>query len=277
MSDKNFIVPHDFTDVAERALHHAIITAKVVAAKVYVLHVVSKSKEIKKAEERLKTVIDKYSDEGVKLVPKTRVGSIFEDIGDFAAEHHAELIFMGTHGASGWQHIAGSHALRVITHSTVPFIIVQKETISETSYNDIVVPLDLHNDTKQKLTAVASMANYFDSKVHVITPNETDEFLKNKVNANLLFAKRFFDERGIEMTTKLAPSSGFDAEVIKYAVEMDADLISIMNQNKTNLLGAFGSNYEQFIITNEAQIPVLVVNPMDTPYGASVLFSYNDY
>lgn len=277
MSDKNFIVPHDFTGVADRALHHAVITAKVVKAKVYVLHVVSKSKEISDAEKKLNQVIENFKGEGVEIIAKTRVGSIFEDIGDFAAEHHAELIFMGTHGASGWQHIAGSHALKVITHSTVPFIIVQKETISETSYNDIVVPLDLHNDTKQKLTVVAEMAQYFNSKVHVITPNETDEFLKNKVNANILFAKRFFDERKIQMTVKLAPSSGFDAEVVKYAVEVDADLISIMNQNKSNILGAFGSNYEQFIITNEAQIPVLVVNPMDTPYGASVLFSYNDY
>lgn len=277
MSDKNFIVPHDFTGVADRALHHAIITAKVVNAKIYVLHVVSRSKEIKDAEKKLKAIIADYQDKGVEVIAKIRVGSIFEDIGDFAAEHHAELIFMGTHGASGWQHIAGSHALKVITHSTVPFIIVQKETISETSYNDIVVPLDLHNDTKQKLTIVASMAEYFHSEVHVITPIETDEFLKNKVNANLLFAKRFFDERKIKMTRKVAPSSGFDAEVIKYAIEIDADLISIMNQNNTNIMGAFGSNYEQFIITNEAQIPVLVVNPMETPYGKSVLFSYNDY
>ena len=116
------------------------------------------------------------------------------------------------------------------------------------------------------------MAKYFQSRVHVITPNETDEFLKNKVNANILFAQKFFEERGIEMTAKLANPSGFDKEIVKFAVEKDADLIAIMNQNKSNLLG-FASNYEQYIITNDAEIPTLIVNPIDTPYGSSVLFS----
>jgi nucleotide-binding universal stress UspA family protein len=273
MSDKSFIVPHDFSEVADCALNHAITTAKVVGAKVYVLHVVSKNKEISVAETKLKSVIDAHSSKGIELIAKVRVGTIFEDIGDFAAEHHAELIFMGTHGASGWQHIAGSYALKVITHSTVPFIIVQQKNVGENGYDDIVVPLDLHKETKQKLAIVASMAKFFKSRVHVITPNETDEFLKNKVTANILFSKRFFEERGIEMTATLAPSSGFDKEVVKLAIEKDADLIAIMNQNKSNYLGAFGSNYEQYMITNDAEIPTLVVNPIETPYGSSVLFS----
>ncbi|MDX1650865.1 MAG: universal stress protein [Brumimicrobium sp.] len=273
MSDKSFIVPHDFTEVADCALNHAITTAKIVGAKVYVLHVVSKNKLINEAEKKLNELVGKHKDTGVEIAPKVRVGNIFDDIGDFAAEHHAELIFMGTHGASGWQHIAGSHALKVVTHSTVPFIIVQQKEVGENGYDDIVAPLDLNKETKQKLAIVASMAKYFDSRVHVITPDESDEFLKHKVQANIKFAKKFFSERGIEMTATLAPSSGFDKEVVKLAITKDADLIAIMNQNKSNYLGAFGSNYEQYMITNDAQIPTLVVNPIDTPYGSSILFS----
>lgn len=273
MSDKNFIVPHDFSEVADCALNHAITTAKVVGAKIYILHVVSKNKEILEAENKLEAIVESLKSKNIEIIPKVRLGTIFEDIGEFAAEHHAELIFMGTHGASGWQHIAGSHALKVVTNSTVPFIIVQQKEVGENGYDDIVVPLDLHKETKQKLAIVASMAKFFKSRVHVITPNETDEFLKNKVSANIVFSKRFFEERGIEMTATLAPNNGFDKEVVKLAIEKDADLIAIMNQNKSNYLGAFGSNYEQYMITNDAQIPTLVVNPIETPYGSSVLFS----
>jgi nucleotide-binding universal stress UspA family protein len=273
MSEKTFIVPHDFSQVADCALSHAITTAKFVGAKIFVLHVVGKDKQIKDAEKGLLEVIEKHKSSGVTLEPKVRVGNIFDDIGEFAAEHHAELIFMGTHGASGWQHIAGSHALKVVTHSTVPFIIVQEKEAGPNGYDDIVVPLDLNKETKQKLAIVASMAKYFNSRVHVITPDETDEFLKHTVMANIKFAKKFFSERGIEMTVTLAPSSGFDKEVVKLAINKDADLIAIMNQNRSNYLGAFGSNYEQYMITNDAQIPTLVVNPIETPYGSSVLFS----
>ncbi|TXI82362.1 MAG: universal stress protein [Crocinitomicaceae bacterium] len=274
MNRKNFIVPHDFTPVADIALEHAIATAKPLNAQVFVLHVVSKEKSIKEAEEKLNSILANYSTSGVDLVPSVRMGSIFEDIGEFAAEHHAELIFMGTHGAHGWQHITGSHALKVITSSSVPFIIVQEKGIKETGYDDIVVPMDLHKETKQKLAIVANLATYFKSRVHVITPDETDEFLRHQVQANIQFAKKFFSDRGIEVTATLAPSSGFDKEVVKHAVNIDADLIAIMNLNRSNFLGTITANYEQYIITNDAKIPALVVNPVDlNPYGQSILFS----
>jgi nucleotide-binding universal stress UspA family protein len=273
MEKKRFIVPHDFTEVAENALNHAIATAKPLNAEIFVLHIVPKESNIRDAETKLQGVISAFESSGVKLIPSVRVGNIFEDIGEFAAEHHAELIFMGTHGAHGWQHITGSHALKVITSSSVPFIVVQEKGIKETGYDDIVVPMDLNKETKQKLTIVANLASYFNSRVHVITPDETDEFLRHEIMANIQFANKFFSERGIDVTTTLAPSSGFDKEVVKHAVHLDADLIAIMNLNKSNFLGTITANYEQYIITNDAKIPALVVNPADIPYGQSVLFS----
>jgi nucleotide-binding universal stress UspA family protein len=269
---KTFIVAHDFSEVADNALQHAVTTAKFLNAKVLVLHVVAKSKEIADSEAKLAKIIAPFEGKA-EVIPKVRVGNIFEDIGDFAAEHHAELIFMGTHGTKGWQHLTGSNALKIVTSSNAPFIIVQNSEVKATGYDDIVVPLDLHKETKQKLAIVADLARYFKSRVHVVTPDETDEFLKNKVNANIAFAKKFFSEREIEMTAKLVSPSGFDKEVVKHAVQTDSDLIAIMNLNKNSLFGVLTSNYEQYIINNDAQIATLIVNPMDTPYGSSVLFS----
>jgi len=274
MKKKTFIVPHDFTPVADNALDHAIRTAAPLGAQIYVLHVVSKEKSISEAEESLDHVVKKFDHLGVDLIPSVRIGSIFEDIGDFAKEHQAELIFMGTHGAHGWQHITGSHALKVVTSSDVPFVIVQDKKIKLEGYKNIVVPMDLHKETKQKLAMVANLAAYFNSKVHVVTPDETDEFLKHHVQANIQFAKRFFSERDVEMESSIVPRSGFDKEVVKYAVGIDADLIAIMNINKTSFLSAITANYEQYIITNDAKIPSLIVNPIETGgYGQSILFS----
>ncbi len=274
MSKKTFIVPHDFTPIADNALDHAIRTAAPLGAQIYVLHVVSKEKSLTEAEENLAKIVKKFDHLGVDLIPSVRLGSIFEDIGDFAKEHHAELIFMGTHGAHGWQHITGSHALKVVTNSDVPFVIVQDKKIKLEGFKNIVVPMDLHKETKQKLAMVSNLATYFNSKVHVVTPDETDEFLQHHVQANIQFAKRFFAERNVEMDSAIVPSSGFDKEVVKYAVSIDADLIAIMNLNRSSFLSAITANYEQYIITNDAKIPALIVNPVDTSgYGQSVLFS----
>ena len=105
--------------------------------------------------------------------PEKEYESLINDVtfGDFAAEHEAKLIFMGTHGAHGWQHVTGSHALKVVTNSSVPFIIVQEKLVKPTGYDSIVVPMDLNKETKQKLTIVSRLAKYFGSQVHVVIPD----------------------------------------------------------------------------------------------------------
>ncbi|MEN9973111.1 MAG: hypothetical protein RIS20_1458 [Bacteroidota bacterium] len=273
MQQKTFIVPHDFTTVADIALQHAIATAKPLNAIVQILHVVSKENQIQDALVQLQNVIATFAGEGVDIQPNVRIGSIFEDIGAFAAEHQAELIFMGTHGAHGWQHITGSHALKVVTSSQVPFIIVQEKSVKATGYDSIVVPMDLHKETKQKLSIVANLAKYFNSKVHVVTPDETDEYLRHQVVSNITFSESFFKDRNIEMTSAIVSRSGFDKEVVKYAVSVDADLIAIMNLNRNNFLSALTTNYEQYIITNDALIPTLIVNPIQIGNEHGSMFS----
>ena len=272
MRTKNFIVPHDFTDVANIALDHAIATAKPLGAEIYLLHVVAKEKDINDADKKLEAIIE-ANKSSVKLIASIRLGNIFEGIGEFAAEHHAELIFMGTHGAHGWQHVTGMNALKVITRSSVPFVIVQEKTAKETGYDDIVVPLDLNKETKQKLAIVANLAKYFSSRVHVITPEETDEFLRHQVKANIVFAKKYFDEREIEVTTTVVPGSGFNKQVVKHAVDVGADLIAIMNLNKNSVLGVLASTHEEYIITNDAQIPALIMNPIEGSFSFAADFN----
>jgi hypothetical protein len=76
------------------------------------------------------------------------------------------------------------------------------------------------------------------------------------------------------MKHSIISRTGFDKEVVKYAVSVDADLIAIMNLNKGNLFNAISSNYEQYIITNDALIPALIVNPVyKEGYGQSIMFS----
>ncbi|MBL7899043.1 MAG: universal stress protein [Crocinitomicaceae bacterium] len=277
MTKKKLLVPYDFTEVADSAIEHALVTAKAVDAEVHVLHVVSKKDGIKEAKEKLDVALEKVKAasavKGIEVVGHVRVGNIFDDISDVSLELGAELIFMGTHGAHGWQHITGSHALKVVTNSATPFIIVQERKIDINGYNDIVVPLDLEKETKQKLTLVANMAKYFNSRVHVIIPDETDEYLKHTIRANIVFANKFFGDRGIQCTTTLAPSSGFEKEVVKHALKVGGDLIAIMNTQKNQILGQWGANHEQYIITNEAKIPTLILNPINASNAYQAIFT----
>ena len=275
MSLKSILVPTDFTKEAHTAINHAVELADTINGEVILLHVVESKDDVEPAKAKLAKE-QKLAHEMEGSVPvKTmiRIGNIFDDIGDAAAEINASMIIMGTHGASGWQKVAGSHALKVVTNSSVPFVIVQNDLMHVGGYDKIMIPLDLHNETKQKLEIVADMAKYFDSEVHIFTPKETDEFLSNKLNGNIAWAKKYLAEKGIKSATHVSEKGNFVKNMISTAQDLEIDLISIMNLQKNSLMGMFGSSYEQSIITNEAQIPVLCVNPKIVSSAGGSVFS----
>ena len=270
------LVPTDFTRVADNAISHAMVLAKSIGGEVYLLHVVPKQGEVDEARRKLDMEIGraKVLDESVPVHKLVRVGSIFDDISDAAAEINATLIVMGTHGMRGMQFITGSNALRVITSSNVPFVVVQERPIKAGGYDSIVVPLDLHKETRQKLTLVADMAKYFGSKVHLITPKEDDEFLHKQLVNHIKFANQYLDERGIQhdATISQEDSGDFVKAVVRHAIAVDADLVAIMNLAQGNIFGVLGVPYEQEVITNEAQIPVMCMNPRETSTGGGWSF-----
>ena len=259
------LVPTDFTNEAHSAIQHAVKLGVIVQAEVILLNVVKDKSDIpaattklKKEEKWAKTVNDQIDVRSI-----VRVGNIFDDIGDAASELGVSLIIMGTHGASGWQKITGSYALKVITNSSVPFIVVQDQLMNDTGYDSIVVPLDLNNETKQKLEMVASIAHYFDSEVHLITPNESDEFLSNKLKANRIWAAKYLKGKNVKFTTQIVDDGDNLLEgVFKLSKKVEADLIAIMNLQKNSLMGVLGSSYQQEIIANKAKVPVLCLNPL---------------
>jgi len=266
MNPKLILVPTDFSRVAQTALNHAIAIAKSTHGKINLLHLVPNQNMILEAKTKLQLAQSMaMEDYGFHVDVTARVGTIFEEISDLAAELSADLIVMGTHGMRGLQFIKGSNALRIVTSAKLPFIIVQEKEISENGYQNIVVPLDLHKETKQKLSLVADMAKYFDSKVHIIVPREKDEYLRNTVTRNLTFAETFFEGMGIAHSSKISEndSDDFDETIIAYAVEIGADLISIMNLPGVSLASLIGGSYAQNIITNKPNIPVLILNPKE--------------
>lgn len=268
-----FLVPTDFTKVADCAINHAVVLAKKLGAEIYLLHIVSKQNAINATKEKLNKISEDISAKhGIKASSIVRVGNIFEDIGDVAAEIGAKLIIMGTHGVRGIQHLTGSNALKVITNSNVPFIVVQEKSIKD-GYKKIVLPMDMSKDTKQKLPSTAYLAKYFGSKVFVFAPKEDDEFLRNAIKRNVAFTEKFLKEQNIPYEIVISEEKGnFTKLTIRYAAAIDADLIAIVNDPDAAGVPEFlGSSDEQHILTNDPQIPVLCVNPIEVTISGGVL------
>jgi nucleotide-binding universal stress UspA family protein len=269
------VVPTDFTKVADTAVEHAIGLCKSIAnSEVVLLHIIGKEKEKASAEVKLKEQSENLTQKtSIKVSYEARLGNIFDDIGAAATDLKAKLIIMGTHGVKGMQHITGSYAVKVITHSTVPFIVVQERGFRD-GYNNLVLPFDLSKDSKQKLSLAINIAKVFNSKVHIIYPQESDTFLVNAINNNVSLAKSELRNNKIEFDVKMAEEKGnFVKQFLTYAAAKDADLIAIVNSQEMGFPEILAGTDERQIITNDAQIPTMILNPIKSSIGGSVLFN----
>jgi len=258
------LVPTDFSDVAHSAIQHAVKFSSIINAELILLHVVESREGIESAKEKLSKdeIIGKSYSSSCTINSYVRIGNIFEDIGDFAAEFGVSLIFMGTHKYSRWQKIVGSRAIRVITSSPVPFILVQEKLMDDKGYDNIVVPLDINIETKQKLELVVKIAHYFNSEVHLITNDSTDSFIKTKLKANQIWATKYLDSNKIKNSSHLVPKGKTLSEgIFLLSYNVKADLIAIMNLQDDSILGLLENSFQDEIIGNDYKIPVLCVNP----------------
>jgi nucleotide-binding universal stress UspA family protein len=265
------LVPTDFTEAADNAFRHAIYTAKNSGAKIYLLHLCKSTNGIETAKIKLEEQLKKEAQTSVVIENIIRVGD-FINIPTIAKELGAQIIFMGTHGTNGIQKIMGSNALKLVTKSEIPFIIVQKDSPAPTGYRKIIVPTSFHFENKQKIMSVSEIAKYFNSKICFIY-NVVDPRIMAKSLQNLNGMKSYLDKKGIKYEVEKSENKNFNKDTLNVAYNVNAELIAIMNMQKEDVIGTglFGKNYEQELIMNDQKIPVMIMSPKFTRLTGSVL------
>jgi nucleotide-binding universal stress UspA family protein len=276
--DKEIIVvPWDFTEKAEYALAHAAKIAKMINARVHLLHIVERkirTAEHKKKEDRLNQWAQygekEYGVEvGIALIP----GTIFKAIAEYVNEEKASLVVMGTHGMKGMQKLTGSWALKVLVKSKVPFIVIQDKPKDMEKYQNIVFPVDFRSENKEKLKMTIFMGKYFDSKVHILKTVTADKSLLKKTNINLNFAIKYLMQNNIEYEIHEMKRGHLAQQTIEFAEKINADLILIMTTKNISTVDYMLGAQEQQIIANSSKIPVCCVNPRAS-FASKAQFMY---
>lgn len=264
-TSRMLLVPWDFTLMAEFALEHALRIAKTLDKEITLLHVVPAETPQEKKEEVLARLVEKATEvtNTHQIKPYTVVleGHIFSAISDYAGEIEANMVIMGTHGIQGAQKFTGSWALKVIAGSKVPFLVVQSHPNNTERFKNIVFPIDFRSEDKEKLYWAIYLGKYFNSTVHIFRKQATDSSLIKKTNVNLNFAIRFLIQNNLEYMIHEAPKGNFNKETVKFAQEINADLILIMTSKHITFFTYFLGAPEQELIANGARIPVMCVNP----------------
>ena len=259
------LVPTDFTTVGDNAINQAAEAAKYLKYKVVILHVIDKITKSQLKKENLTedsilkklNLITKEIKENYKIEAEgiARKGSIFTTISDVAKETGANLLYLGTHGKVGMQHITGSFALKVITSSPAPVIVVQKRTFIN-GYNRIVLPITSSAGPWEKTKWAAHIAKQFNSEIHIYQMSGAD------IDKATKQITEFFVKNGVKYTIEVSPkNSNFENQVIDYATSNNADLIMIMTDPDQSLKKFILGSWDKQLIFNASQIPVMCINP----------------
>jgi len=266
------LVPTDFSEVCANAANQAAEAAKLLNMKVMLLHIInSDTKAFLKNENLTQGSIDEKLQEiasqltskfGIEAGFMTREGSIFTEIGEVVKDLGASMVYLGTHGKVGLQHLTGSYALKVVTSSAAPTIVVQKRPFSE-GYKQIVLPITSEAGPLEKTRWAVYIARQFNATIHIYLVSDASSEV---YNASKQIAD-YLAKNNVKYTERSAEKSGnFAKQVIDYSTGLNADLIMIMT-NPDKGLGTFllGS-YDEDIIFNTSQIPVMCINPRKFNY-----------
>jgi nucleotide-binding universal stress UspA family protein len=256
------LVPYDFTEVADNAVKHAIRFCTILNADLYLLHIVKKDTLITEQETKLEEAGKKIGIEhNIKTTTIVRDGTIFKTINQVVADTDTSLVVMGTHGMKGLQKLTGSWALKVIVGSKTPYLVVQNTP----KYEDvlkIVYSVDYKTENKEKLKWVEFLSKVFKVKTYLFTSTSKDGVVDSRTKANLVFNKKFLEDKDIEYELSMADGkASFQQETISFSRKIEANMILVMTTRDIAFHDYVLGVYEQYVIANSPGIPVLVINP----------------
>jgi len=254
-----YLIPYDFTPVSEAAFGLGLDLAEMNKGKVLLLHVVKKPSDKAEAKTKFKKLASKLTESELDLTTyKVLVGDIFADIAKASELLDVTLIVMGTHGASGFQKIFGSHAVKMISSSACPFLITQGKKEFE-KLKTIVMPFSFEKKTIQIATFASTIAKQFNATVHLVGYHDKDEWLEKHMKQNQTLVKRHLEGNGVECVIANIPiGSNYEKELMSYAAGVDADIMAagyFQDGIVTN-----PNSFIQSMIENELNLPLLTVN-----------------
>lgn len=269
---KRILVPTDFSIYAENALKAAAQLAKKNQAEIVLLHMlelpnqmsdaVSAGKSIpevmffiEKAKEKFTEIFDRPFLEGIQVTEYIQFEKAFDGVLKFVEKNNIDLIVMGSHGAAGMEEVfLGSNTEKIVRLSEVPVLVIKNEA-DQLEIKTIVFASDFSNEAKIPFSKLKTLAAKFDAEIKLVTICTPNSF-KTTSEANFLMQSfvREFDLSNYSIA--LYNETNVEKGIMKYADEVDADLIALYTHGRTGFAHFFNGSITEDL-ANHSQKPVL--------------------
>ncbi|WP_026754047.1 universal stress protein [Sediminibacter sp. Hel_I_10] len=269
---KKILVPTDFSKEAENALKVASKIAKMHQSEIYLLHLleipltetdaVTATADVpevmffmKMAHQRFEDLMSSDYLSGIKVHEIVKPDGAFNGIADISKEHGADLIVMGSHGASGFHEMfVGSNAEKVVRSSDIPVLVIKDEH-DDFSVNDIVFASDFNNDNKETYRQATEVATSFGAKLHLLMVNTPNTFSTTKKAHERIhdFIKDYPFEN---YTISIYNDDSVEKGILNFSADVNADLIGISTHGRQGIAHFFNGSISEDLV-NHSRRPVM--------------------
>ena len=282
MSASKILVPIGFSEQSMIALGQAFNLAKIKNSDVILLSVIEgqsmieslflddKSDELKaKVKSKLEDIASVYSSKyGVDVDTMVAKGRVYEEVNKVADMISADLIVMGTNGVNSKSKFIGSNAEKVVRLSKCPVITIKGKSHRDGCEN-IILPLDLEKQTKEKVTYALEYARYWDATIRIVSVVLRDNHeVRAKLIKNIKQVEQFILDAGVKCTSEIVEGEKkrtLGDFVFDYEKKFDADMIMIMTKKEELTLSNNISVTARYIINN-SDIPVMSIRPKEVKH-----------
>lgn len=280
------LVPVDFEPQSLIALEQSYNLARLLPAEIVLLYVYdppagirslfspSHDREmLEKLEEQLNELASRVRMEtGLAVSSIIESGRVYTKIMEAADRLEARFIIMGTHSQpdpSGDElGVLGANSSRVLRASKCPVITINAKHHYDGCRN-ILLPLDLTAESRQKVTWGIRIAKVYGAGIRVVSGlwTKDDPAVRGKLRFLAGQVTQLIGKEGIACTAKiledLENEKALIPAVLDYAKQQgDIDLIMIMTQEETGMFEFFmGSRAQEFV--RLSPIPVMSIAPKE--------------
>lgn len=272
---EKIIVPIDFSEHSEFALKAAAQLSKKYNSEILALHMLEISdalltrtdaQEQRKAifflelaKKRFHEFLEKDYLKDIKVTPIVKHFKVFSEVNDVAKEHDADLIIMGSQGASGVKEFfIGSNTERVVRNADIPVLVVKKE-VKDFSLQTVVFATDFNQENTRPYLNAIKMFDRLGITMKLLYVNLPNEHFNSTDEINKKIAEFLLTADGnLDRLKDVAYHADYSVEkgVLNYANNIGADLIAIPTHGRKGLTHFFAGSIGEDI-ANHSLLPVI--------------------
>lgn len=264
MALNTILVPYDFSECATDALRVAAKLARRSGAVIDVVHLYEQMTDFHTENQRLRDEIEARLDRvpelpflrGVEMkkfmLRQLSLTELFKN----ERLLKADLVVMGTHGATGLRGIVGSNTQRIVRQAPMPVLVI-KHRVEDFEVRDMVYASNFTEQDVEKFDAFLPVLELFDPKIHLLKVNTLRSFERTDDSNKAI--DRFLQRYELKkFTASIYNDLSIEEGILNFSKGIDADLIAMATHGRTGFFHVVNGSLTEDIV-NHTSIPVLSV------------------